>query len=93
MADNQAFQISGLDGVLERLQALPKEVVQKNGGPVRKVLRNAAHIIRDEAKANVRKIIATPNIDGQNVSTGTLEKSIRTVKGRAHRTLVDAHSG
>ena len=87
MADKQAFQISGLDGVLERLQALPKEVVQKNGGPVRKVLRNAAHIIRDEAKANVRKIIATPNIDGQNVSTGTLEKSIRTVKGRAHRTL------
>lgn len=83
----QAFEISGLDDVLKRLQALPKEVVQKRGGPVRKVARNAVHIIRDEARQNVERIIATPNIGGDDVSTGRLVKSIRTVKGRSHKTL------
>lgn len=83
----QAFDIQGLDGVLDRLQALPKEVVQKRGGPVRKVARNAVHIIRDQARRNVERIIATPNIGGQDYSTGRLVKSIRTVKGRSHKTL------
>lgn len=83
----QAFDIQGLDDVLDRLQALPKEVVQKRGGPVRKVARNAVHIIRDQARRNVERIIATPNIGGDDVSTGRLVKSIRTVKGRSHKTL------
>lgn len=83
----QAFEISGLDDVLDRLQALPKEVVQKRGGPVRKVARNAVHIIRDEARRNAERIIARPNIGGRDESTGRLVKSIRTVKGRQHKTL------
>ena len=83
----QAFDIQGLDDVLERLQALPKEVVQKRGGPVRKVARNAVHIIRDQARRNVERIIATPNIGGDDYSTGRLVRSIRTVKGRSHKTL------
>jgi len=86
MADN-AFHIEGLDGVLDALRALPKEVSQKNGGPVRRVLRKAANLIRDEAKRNVSRIVAAPNIGGADVSTGTLEKSISVVRGRPHRTL------
>lgn len=83
----QAFDIQGLDDVLKRLQELPKEVVQKRGGPVRKVARNAVHIIRDQARRNVERIIATPNIGGDDESTGRLVESIRTVKGRSHKTL------
>ena len=81
MADN-AFEIRGLDGVLRALQALPKEVSQKRGGPVRTSLRKGANIIRDEAKANVRRITDTPNIGGENLSTGTLEKGIRVIRGK-----------
>src|SRR5690625_2088388 len=87
MVDRQAFDIQGLDDVLDRLQALPKEVVQKRGGPVRKVARNAVHIIRDEARRNAQRIINRPNIGGRDESTGRLVKSIRTVKGRQHKTL------
>lgn len=78
----QAFDIQGLDDVLKRLQALPKEVVQKRGGPVRKVARNAVHIIRNEVRRGAQKIIDTPNVSGQDESTGMLVRSIRTVKGR-----------
>lgn len=87
MVDRQAFDIRGLDDVLDRLQALPKEVVQKRGGPVRKVARNAVHIIRDEARRNAQRIVDMPNVGGRDESTGRLVKSIRTVKGRQHKTL------
>lgn len=93
----QALDIQGLDEVLDRLQALPKEVVQKNGGPVRKVARNAVHIIRDEARRNMRRIIAAPNIrtlpdgsrvpSGDDASTGRMVEKILTVKGKQHKTL------
>ena len=93
----QAFDIQGLDDVLDRLQALPKEVVQKRGGPVRKVARNAVHIIRDQARRNMERIIAAPNMrtlpdgsripSGDDKTTGRMVKSIRTVKGRSHKTL------
>jgi len=86
MADN-AFHIEGLDGVLEALQALPKEVSQKNGGPVRRVLRKAANLIRDEAKKNVGRIVSVPNVGGGDFSTGLMEKSISVVRGRPHRAL------
>jgi len=85
MADS-AFKISGLDGVLQSLQELPKEVAQKNGGPVRKVLRKAALVIRDEERRNVARIVADPNV-GPDESTGLMEKSIVVVKGKPHSTL------
>ncbi|PZQ09937.1 HK97-gp10 family putative phage morphogenesis protein [Pseudoxanthomonas winnipegensis] len=87
MAEYEAFRVSGLDGVLDKLQRLPSEVVSKNGGPVRKVLRNAAKIIRDEARKNVRAITDEPNVGGANFSTGTLENAISVVKGKSHATL------
>lgn len=87
MPNRQAFDIQGLDGVLRKLQALPKEVTQKRGGPVRSSLRKGAHVIRKQAQANVRQIVATPNKGGQDESTGTLEKSIRVIRGKPHKTL------
>lgn len=44
------FRVQGLDGVLEALQALPREVASKNGGPARAALARGARIIRDEAR-------------------------------------------
>jgi HK97 gp10 family phage protein len=41
--------IEGLEGVIERLNALPREIVGKNGGPVKSALRKGAKLIRDEA--------------------------------------------
>lgn len=75
--------IHGLDGVLAALQSLPQEIVSKNGGVVRVALRKGAVVFVDEAKRNVQKIIATPNIGGQDdVSTGALVKAIGAVKAR-----------
>ena len=82
MPNRQAFDIQGLDGVLRKLQALPKEVTQKRGGPVRSSLRKGANVIRKQAQANVRQITATPNEDGEIESTGVLEKSIRVTRFR-----------
>lgn len=77
------IKIKGLDNVLQLLQSLPPEVVSKRGGPVKAVLARAARLIRDEAKANVRRIIEEPNIGGRdNLSTGALEKSIVATRGK-----------
>ena len=46
-----SVRIDGLDGVLDRLKALPPEIVSKNGGPARRALFRGAKIIRESAKA------------------------------------------
>jgi HK97 gp10 family phage protein len=77
------FNIKGLDGVLEMLKELPKEVVSKRGGVVRKSLRKGAVIIQKEAKLNVQKIINEPNKDGRPTqSTGALIKAISIARGK-----------
>lgn len=69
-------KIEGLDGLMARLKAFPKEMA-KNGGPIRSALFQGAKIIREEAKANVRAIVDEPNKGGRDgLSTGTLEKSV-----------------
>lgn len=45
-----ANQLQGLDGVLDALKALPREVAGKNGGPVRVALAKGAKRIRDRAR-------------------------------------------
>jgi HK97 gp10 family phage protein len=75
--------IEGLDGLLKRLQAFPVEMA-KNGGPVRSALAKGGKIIRDQAKANVRAIVAEPNVEAKgregfaidHPSTGLLERSV-----------------
>ena len=80
----ETVRIEGLDTLLDRLRRLGPEAA-KRGGPVRRAVRKGAVIIANEAKANVRQIVATPNINGQDESTGTLEKSIRPVRGKPNR--------
>lgn len=77
----ETVRIEGLQGVLEQLRALPPEIVSKAGGPVKFALREAANLLRDEAKRNVRTIIDTPNVGGDDKSTGLLLLSI--VAGRS----------
>lgn len=77
------MNVQGLNGVLETLQSLPAEIVSKRGGPVKLALAKAARVIRDQAKANVRAIVAEPNKDGRpSKSTGALEKSIVATRGK-----------
>jgi HK97 gp10 family phage protein len=69
-------KIEGLDGLVNRLRAFPVEMA-KNGGPVRSALAKGGKLIREQAKANVRAIVAEPNENGMDSeSTGVLEKSI-----------------
>lgn len=76
-------KLQGLDGVLDALRKLPPEVVSARGGPVRRALRKGAVVLRDQAKANVRAIVAEPNKDGRpSKSTGALENAIIATRGK-----------
>ena len=61
MAD---VRVEGLDGVLERLRALPAAVGAKGGGPARAALAKGARVFRDQAIANAPR------------DTGLLQESI-----------------
>lgn len=79
----ETVRIEGLQGVLDMLKALPPEIVSKAGGPVKFGLKKAANVIKNEVKANVRKIISEPNRDGlPTKSTGLLEESIIASRGK-----------
>lgn len=80
----ESVQITGLDDVVRRLKALGAEA-SKRGGPVRAAVRKGAVVIQKEMQANVRRIVATPNIGGGDESTGLLEKSIKPLRAKARR--------
>ena len=60
----ESVRVAGLDGVLERLQALPAAVGAKGGGPARAALAKGARVFRDQAIANAPR------------DTGLLQESI-----------------
>lgn len=72
----QAFNIEGIDDLLSRLQALPKEISTKRGGPARMALRKGGNVMRDEMRRNIGRIVDAPNIGGDNESTGLMQKSV-----------------
>lgn len=78
----ETVEVQGLAGVLDALRRLPPEIVSKAGGPVKMSLKRAAELLRDEAKANVRRIIDTPNEGGDDLSTGLLLLSIQAKRSR-----------
>ena len=86
-----SVRIEGLDDVLRRLKALGPEA-SKRGGPVRSAVRKAAVVIQKQAQANVQHIVATPNIGGQDYSTGTLRKSVRVMRQKARNDGVKGES-
>ena len=63
-------RVEGLDQLLKNMQQLPRELVSKNGGLVRRALLRAARIIRDEAAARAPK------------DTGNLSKNVIAVRDR-----------
>ncbi len=78
----ESTRIEGLDQVLRRLKALGP-AASARGGPVRAAVRKASVLIVKQAQANVRRIIAEPNVGGDDESTGLLEKSIKTFRAKA----------
>src|SRR5687768_5643265 len=74
-------KLTGIDGVLSTLKALPAEVVSKRGGPDKTALRKGALVILREAKLNLAH--ATDNLtqDGSE-STGLLLKSLIATRGK-----------
>lgn len=78
-------KIEGLEGVLRTLKQLPPEIVSARGGPVRRALRKASLVMKNEMQANVQKIIDDPNLsqDGRVIplkSTGLAVKNIITTR-------------
>lgn len=73
------MKIIGMDGVLATLNSLPAEIVSKRGGPVKLSLAKGARKLRDYAKSNLRRSIAT----GGSRSTGELEKRVIASRGKA----------
>lgn len=73
MADTKTLH--GLDGVLDRLKALPPEIVSVRGGPVKAALRKGGIVIQKQAQANIRAVTRDTTAAGYT-STNTLEKAI-----------------
>ena len=78
----ETVHIDGLQALLARLLAFPVEM-SKNGGPVRAAVRKAGNVIKAAEQANIRQIVADPNVGGDNRSTGVLEKSVKVTRARA----------
>lgn len=70
-------RLEGLKGVMQTLRQLPPELVARRGGVIKTAIRKAALLIQEEAKNNVRRIVAEPNENGEpSRSTGALEQAI-----------------
>lgn len=67
--------LKGADLFLTKLRLMPREVVSKRGGPVKRALRRGALLIAAQAQENLRNTTARPDADGYE-STGTLAASV-----------------
>lgn len=77
------IDLKGVDGVVQMLQSLPAELVSQRGGPVLTALKAGAKVIRDEARTNVQRIVAEPNVAGPPYSgKGSLKRAIRITRAR-----------
>lgn len=77
------MKLTGLNGVLETLKALPAAVVSKRGGPVKSALRKGALVILKQEKANLQAVTANTNDEGKRYSTGLLLKNLIASRGKA----------
>lgn len=77
-------KLEGLEGVLKTLESLPKEMVSKGAGnPVASSARAALKPMAQEARENLARIVAEPNVGGvEGESTGLLEKNIKVSRRR-----------
>lgn len=70
MAGKSSVEVRGLSDLLQAMEQLPREIVSKNGGPLRSALAKAAKVIKDEA------VKRAPS------RTGLLKREIRTMRER-----------
>lgn len=73
------MNLTGMDGVLATLKALPAEVVSKRGGPVKLALAKGARLLRDKARSNLQQQVA----QGGDESTGLLLQNVISSRGKA----------
>lgn len=83
MTDVVEFKLSGLDGVLGVLKALPPEIVSRRGGPVKFALRKAALVIQRQAKANLVAVTNNQAEGEEKTSTGLLAANLVVTRGKA----------
>lgn len=69
-------RVEGLGELLKTLEALPREIVSQRGGPVRSGLRKAALVLRDQARANIDRIVSEPNEGPTYTPTDTLKNAL-----------------
>jgi hypothetical protein len=79
----EAFKITGLDGAIETLRRLPKEIVSKRGGPILKNLRKAARVITKQEKVLLQASLHHDHDEDSRESTGLLMKSLIVTRGKA----------
>lgn len=77
-----SIRIEGADKLLAALRALPKELQQGGGNAVRNSVRKAANLVKDQVVQNLDAIIAQPNQDGREESTGFLRENIKVTRGK-----------
>ena len=73
-----SLEVSGLDGVLDTLKALPPEIVSKRGGPVKLALAKGARLLRVAAAQNLARVIAQDGAD----TTGMTLKNLVAGRGK-----------
>jgi HK97 gp10 family phage protein len=67
--------LASLDILRQMLSA--RGIKAKNGNPLRAALRQGANVILKQARANVDAIVAIPNVNGRDLSTGSLKRAIK----------------
>lgn len=77
MAEVSTVKITGIDGVLDTLKSLPKEVVSKRGGPVKLALAKGARFLRDLERQKFQQMSHPDEED-----TGLLLGSIISSRGK-----------
>lgn len=82
------LKVTGLDGVLDTLKALPAEVVSKRGGPVKLALAKGARMLRDAAKQRLEQVIAQDGSDTTGATAANLIASRGKYAGRGEKYLV-----
>jgi HK97 gp10 family phage protein len=70
-------RVTGLEGVVRNLRALPKSISGKGGGPLRFGMLKAAQFMRDKVKANA--------VFTRGFSTGNLRNQIISIRDRNPR--------
>jgi HK97 gp10 family phage protein len=78
--------VEGLDGLLDRLKALPKEMSGKAGGPAKKALIAGSIVIRDEARRLAPK-------DTGLLSANIIHYRAKLTSGKAEMVKIGVRTG